>query len=74
MSLCKRVGLPWGLPCSEVYLYLHSAAALEVRKWRCVWPIPFCLFLPSQCPLTISSGGELKEHFRDQEEGEKPLV
>lgn len=74
MSLCKRVGLPWDLPCSEVHLYYAPAAMLEMRKWRCVRPIPFCLCLPSQCPLTTFSGGELKEHFRDQEEGEKPLV
>lgn len=57
MNLCKRVGLPWGLPCSEVHLYCTPAAMLEMRKWRCVRPIPFCLCLPSQCPLTTSSGG-----------------
>lgn len=73
MSFCKRVEFPWGLPCSEVYLYYVSAAQLEVRKWQCVRPIPFCQSLPSQCPLTTSSGGELKEHFRYQEEGEKPV-
>lgn len=36
MNLCKRVGLPWGLPCSEVHLYYAPAAMLEMRKWRCV--------------------------------------
>lgn len=58
----------------SAYLYFPSAAAPEVRKWQRVRPIPFCLCLPSPCPSAISSGGELKEHFRDQEEGEKSLV
>lgn len=54
MSLCKRVGPAWGWRCREVYLHLDG------RKWRCVWPIPFGPCLLSRCPLTISSGGELK--------------
>lgn len=45
-SLCKRVGLPWGLSSLEVYLSYSLALVLEVRKWpgvgahsiACVYP------------------------------------
>lgn len=72
MSFCKRVELPWGLPCSEVYLYCFCCPAGGEEMAVCA-AHPILPSLPSQCPLTTSSGRELKEHFRYQEEGEKPV-
>lgn len=55
MSLRKRVGLPWGWPCWEVYL--HPAWPLRPpggEEMAVCAAHPICRCLLSQCPLTIA--------------------
>lgn len=74
MSPCKRVGLPWGWPCWEVYLHLDVAAAPrgEEMAVRVAHPMLPVFTLPVS--LNHLLWRRTKGHFRDQEEGEKPLV
>lgn len=60
-SLRERVGLPWGWPRFEVYLHLGLAAAARGEEMAVCAAHPICPCLLTQCPLTISSGGGLKD-------------